>query len=278
MYNELKTIFEKPELFSAYTAADLWADDHTSAKMLGFHLNGDMDVSSRRRESIEKAVEWLSETFALRAGKAVADFGCGPGLYASRLAQTGAAVTGIDFSPRSIAYAKEQAAREGTAVEYVLGNYLEFASDKRFDLIVMIMCDFCALSFEQRRKLLGIFHRHLKPGGRVVLDAYSLKAFADREEGSVCAPDLLDGFWSAQPYFGFANTFKYEENVVLDKYTIVEADRTRIVYNWLQYFSPEALETEVGESGFAVEARLGAVTGSAYKEGASEFAVVLKTF
>ncbi len=43
----------------------------------------------------------------------IADFGCGPGLYATRLAQRQATVTGIDFSKRSIQYAQEVATREG---------------------------------------------------------------------------------------------------------------------------------------------------------------------
>lgn len=38
------------------------------------------------------------------------------------------------------------------------------------------------------------------------------------------------------------NIFKYDDaKVVLDKYTIVEENRTCEVYNWLQYFDPERL-------------------------------------
>ena len=73
------------------------------------------------------------------------------------------------------------------------------------------------------------------------------------------------------------NTFKYEsEKVVLDKYTIVEASRTRIVYNWLQYFSPEALEREFAESGLAVEKRYSDVAGSPFDSESKEFAVAAK--
>ena len=151
------------------------------------------------------------------------DFGCGPGLYTTRLAQKLADVTGIDFSKRSIRYAREIATGEGLSIRYVNGNYLEFETGDRFDLILMIMCDFCALSPAQRRRMLKKFHMMLQPGGSVLLDVYSLSAFDKREEAAVYEFNLLNGFWSPKKYYGFLNTFKYmEEKVVLDQYTIME--------------------------------------------------------
>jgi 2-polyprenyl-3-methyl-5-hydroxy-6-metoxy-1,4-benzoquinol methylase len=67
-------------------------------------------------------------------------------LYTERLAKCGANVTGIDFSKRSIEYAMDVAAREQLNIRYVNQNYLEFETEDRFDLVLMIMCDFCALS------------------------------------------------------------------------------------------------------------------------------------
>ena len=86
----------------------------------------------------------------------------------------------------------------------------------------------------------------LIPGGSVLLDAYSLTAFEERQEASTYEANQLNGFWSSNKYYGFLNTFKYDrEKVVLDKYTIIEADRTRTIYNWLQYFSHNALKEGV---------------------------------
>ena len=76
-------------------------------------------------------------------------------------------------------------------------------------------------------------------------------------------------------YFGFLNTFKYyDEKIVLDKYTIVESERIRTVYNWLQYFTPEDLETEFKENGFRVEGLYSDVAGNPYDPKASEFAII----
>ena len=97
MFRELEDINKRPAPFEFYTAADLWADEHTSKRMLSFHLNGEIDVSSRNTAFIDRSVEWIASKFEVRAGIKIADFGCGPGLYSSRLAQRGAELTGIDL-------------------------------------------------------------------------------------------------------------------------------------------------------------------------------------
>lgn len=275
MFEELERINERPEPFQFYTASDLWTDEHTSKQMLSFHLNEAIDVSSRNAEFINRSVKWIATEFNIDKETKIADFGCGPGLYAERLARHGANVTGIDFSGRSIEYAKDVAAREQLNISYVNQNYLEFETDDRFDLVLMIMCDFCALSPTQRKGLLSKFHKILKPSGSVFLDVYSLSAFEQREEAATYEVNQLNGFWSPNKYYGFQNTFKYDEDkVVLDKYTIIEFEHTRQVYNWLQYFAPENLEGEFKEASFSVKEFYSDVAGSPYDRKSSEFAVI----
>ena len=275
MFNTLESINQRPEPFHFYTASDLWTDDHTSKQMLAFHLNGAIDVSSRKAEFINRSVAWIASEFTIGGDSRIADFGCGPGLYAAPLAKRGARVTGIDFSGRSIAYAKDAAARERLNINYVVQNYLAFETDDRFDLVLMIMCDFCALSPTQRKGILSKFHRFLKPGGSVLLDVYSLSAFEQKEEMAIYEVNQLNGFWSPNKYYGFLNTFKYdEEKVSLDKYIIVEPDRTRTVYNWLQYFAPEDIEKEFKDAGFSVRGLFSDVAGTPYDRQSSEFSVI----
>jgi SAM-dependent methyltransferase len=277
MFEELERINERPEPFQFYTASDLWTDEHTSKQMLSFHLNEAIDVSSRNAEFINRSVEWIASEFNIGRDTKIADFGCGPGLYATRLAKRGANVTGIDFSKRSIEYAKEAAAREQLNISYVNQNYLDFETEDRFDLVLMIMCDFCALSPTQRNGILSKFHKILKPRGSVLLDVYSLPAFKQREEVAAYEVNQLNGFWSPNKYYGFLNTFKYdEEKIVLDKYTIVEAEGIRTVYNWLQYFTPEDLEKAFFDSGFSVNRLYSDVAGTPYDLKSTEFAVSAK--
>jgi SAM-dependent methyltransferase len=275
LFDQLEEINSRPKPFEFYTAGELWTDEYTSGKMLSCHLDGEIDVSSRKSSFIDRSARWIISEFGLRAGVSVADFGCGPGLYARQLARTGAAVTGIDFSRNSLDYARNRAREEHLAITYVHQNYLEFQTEDRFDLILMIYCDFCALSPGQRKVLLEKFALLLKPGGSVLLDAYTMIALRRKSESAAYAAGLQDGFWSPDKYYGFRSSFTYDDaRVTLDKYTIVEKNRTRTIYNWLQYFDKESIAGEFAEGGLAVVKYLANVAGDAYDPDGDEFAVI----
>jgi 2-polyprenyl-3-methyl-5-hydroxy-6-metoxy-1,4-benzoquinol methylase len=278
MFEKLKEINTRPRAFEFYTAEDLWTNPHTSQKMLEYHLNETADAASRNHEFIKRSVEWICDRFDISTKTEIADFGCGPGLYANQLAAAGASVTGIDISSNSLQYAANVAKQKGLNVEYVKTNYLHFESDQHFDLIIMIMCDFCVLSPEQRKQLLFKFKSLLKPGGSVLLDVYTLNRFDKIEESATYERNQLNGFWSSNEYYCFVNTFKYpDEKVVLDKYTIVNPADQRSVYNWLQHFSENSLKDEFSAAGFRIEETYSDVAGSPLNSDNEEIAVVAKS-
>jgi predicted RNA methylase len=63
-----------------------WNDPHISEKMLKAHLDSNSDLASCRPETIQRSVDWLIEILGVQTGASVLDLGCGPGLYAARLA------------------------------------------------------------------------------------------------------------------------------------------------------------------------------------------------
>ncbi len=277
LFSILALANEKPAVFSVYTARELWTDEHTSRQMLAFHLDGEIDVSSRRTSFIDDSVRWMTDHFALSPNSRIIDFGCGPGLYTSRFARLGAAVYGVDFSARSVEYARESAGRSNLNIAYTEADYLDYRPEGKFDLITMIMCDYCALAPAQRAALLRKYRELLSEEGHIVLDVYSVSAFEDKREESFYEKNQLNGFWSADPYYGFVSSYKYEEDKVsLDKYTIIERTRRREVYNWLQYFTPQSLEREAQAAGLEIESVYADVAGNQYDPEAAEFAVVMR--
>ncbi len=277
LFAALERINERPALYSRYTADALWTSPDISEMLLRFHLDGEVDVASRRTDFIEASADWMVSTFDLGPGRRVLDLGCGPGLYTNRLARSGASVTGVDFSARSVERARADAEREGLAVEHVLGDYLAVDLEPGVDLAMMIMCDYCALSPSQRRRLLERVGHILAPGGAFLLDVYSLAAFETWEEQVAYGPGLMDGFWSARPYHGFLNTFRYEaQKVVLEKYTIVEAAGSREYLNWFAHYDVAGLTAEVEAAGLTVSAVHGDVAGASFEASAPEFAVVVQ--
>ena len=245
--------------------------------MLVSHLNGNVDAASRRTSFIDDSVSWLTNRFDLSGNSKIVDFGCGPGLYTSRFAKLGAEVIGVDFSSRSIAYARAQAVKENLPVTYIEADYLEDQPNGSFDLVTMIMWDFCALGPAQRSAMLAKFRAILSTEGRLVFDVLSLKAFESKQEVSTFRKSPEGGFWSADSYFKFVTSFKYDnEKVGLDKYTIVERNRQRVIYNWIQYFSLESLQNELHAADLDIEEVQGDITGLAYDADHTEFAVVVK--
>lgn len=277
MYQKLSDINVRPKPFEFYTAHDLWADEHTSKKMLAFHLNDRVELSSRNHQFIEESANWIINQFSIGPQSKVIDFGCGPGFYTRRFAKQQASVTGVDFSKSSIEYAQQQALAQGLDINYVHHDYLTFETNQKFDLATLIFCDYCALSPEQRKTLLGKIRDCLNENGHLLLDVYSKASFDQMVETATYEKNQLNNFWSANDYFSFLNRFKYQEELLsLEKFTIVEQARTRVVYNWLQHFTQDMLVSEFNQLGFDVLSVFNDVAGRPYHEGNGEFAVIAK--
>lgn len=279
MFDTLKEINRRPDPYSVYTAESLWSDEYRSKQMLAYHLNKEMDVSSRNHEFVDRSAQWIIDRFQLNENSRVCDFGCGPGLYTSRFARSGAEVVGIDFSQNSLEYAKQQAASNNLGIEYIHGNYLEAEIQGSFDLITMIMCDFCALSPQQRQKLLDRFKQLIGNQGKVLLDVYSFASFEEKEEASVVEKNQLHHFWFEEDYYAFVNTFKYpDEKVVLDKYSLFsEKGQRETVYNWLQHYDRAALESELSNAGVNISEIYSNVAGDEFQTDSPEFAVIAES-
>ncbi|MBN2148305.1 MAG: methyltransferase domain-containing protein [Anaerolineales bacterium] len=255
---------QKPAPFTPGEAL-FWDDEHISSQMLAFHLDPNIEAASRNPETIDRTVEWLITTLDLRSGQAVIDLGCGPGLYASRLARRGLHVTGVDYSRRSIAHAQKSAREEGLDITYRYENYLELADEGLYDAALLIFGDYCPLSPAQRSKLLRNVRRALKPGGRFVFDVSTRKhrqKHGSRNHWQV----LPGGFWKPGPHLLLDEGFDYpEESIWLDQALVIEPDGKVSVYRmWFQDYTPQTITAEMQANGFTVESLWGDLTGAPY--------------
>jgi len=158
MVKQLQVYLTQPKLYEK-TVEKFWNDPHISKGMLETHLNPNTNAASRKPEFIDQSVSWLSSMLSKESS--MLDIGCGPGLYTQRLSELGYRVTGLDFSERSIEYAKTHDSK----TKYVLMNYLEMDYHEQFDLITLIWCDYGALVLEDRITLLKKVYQALNPGG-----------------------------------------------------------------------------------------------------------------
>lgn len=259
MYERLKELALRPEPWSVSTVKELWTRPHLAGEMLKHHLSQDSAHASRPVVDIDRVIAWLDGQLEL-AGRRVIDLGCGPGLYARRMARRGARVTGVDFSANSLDYARQ---RGEANVDYLLADYLEDELPSGFDLATLVYYDFCALPPAQRRRLLERIRGLLNPGGLLALDLYGPGAFDAVGEHIEIEPRLMGGFFAPGDYVGIQRTDVYEdERVTLDRFFIVEPADCWQIFNWAQYYSPETAVAELAEAGFMVAALTGGLDGT----------------
>lgn len=261
MYQMLQDIAQRPELFSRYTAKELWTGPYLARQMLNFHLNQDTDLASRRFQAIDQVVNWIDAQLNL-PGKRVCDLGCGPGLYTQRFATRGADVTGVDFSANSLDYARHSGSEEQLSIQYLEADYLIDDLPGDFDIVTLIYTDLCILSPKQRATLLSRMRNMLKPGGHIVIDVAGTASLASKQEQTIIENRFMNGFWAPGDYVGIQRSFIYaEERISLDRYFIIEPNDTWEIFNWFQYFTPESIETELNSAGFSITQMVGDLNG-----------------
>jgi 2-polyprenyl-3-methyl-5-hydroxy-6-metoxy-1,4-benzoquinol methylase len=150
--------------------APFWDDPHISEGLLRAHLDDAMEAASRPAAEIDGAIAWLGGLGLLRPGARVLDLGCGPGLYAERMARAGCAVTGMDISPRSIAFARDRAERENLPITYRMQDFLQMEDVEAFDVALQVYGELSTFDDATRDDLLRRIHRAMAPGGAFVFD------------------------------------------------------------------------------------------------------------
>lgn len=125
----------------------------------------------RLPEHYTPLLDHLARAAAPRPGEKVLDVACGTGALATRLATSGAAVTGLDLAPALIDTANRLAAAHGLRIDYQVGDAENMPfPDASFDVVAssvgsMFAPDHAAVARELARVC--------RPGGRLVLGHWS---------------------------------------------------------------------------------------------------------
>ena len=274
MFEQLEQYLKSPELYET-TENIFWKDEHISKQLLKIHLDQNDDLASRKLSFIDRSVSWIKTIVPPEQYRTLLDIGCGPGLYSERFAQAGYRVTGIDFSSRSIEYARAVAGTQNNDITYVCQDYLHMTIQDSFDFAVMIYCDYGALSTDNRKRLMRNAFERLRSGGKFLLDVCSLKQFDGFPESRTW--EVQDGgFWSADRYYCFRNDQKYPKNTTLSQYLVITHDGTRAYHVWNHCFSKSDLISEAEAAGFHVIQVFGDVAGAPHTEDSMTIAILLE--
>lgn len=265
MFNELKKYTTKPKLYHPSTNK-FWDDEHISKGMLAAHLNPNWDAATRKHEFLDKSVNWISEIAPSSQYKLLLDLGCGPGLYAERFNSAGYSVTGVDFSKRSIAYAKEQTLLNKSNIEYHYQNYLTIDYIEQFDVITLIYCDYAVLSITDRLILLRKVYQALKPNGKFIFDVFT--PLMRKKESRSWEYYKESGFFSEKPHICLKSVYQYddEDNTELVQYIVITEETVNCYNIWDHFFTKETLLSEIQTAGFNTFEFYGDIAGKEFSD------------
>ena len=251
----------RPQLYQQ--GANLWTHPHIASEMLKLHLSPDTDAASYRPQTVQAICDHLRRALTLRAGDALVDLGCGPGLYCRQFARAGISVTGMDQSASSLTYAQKLC--EGLPAQFRQGDYLEPFGRAAFDAAVLIWQDYGVLSPHNRQRLLRNIHAALKPGGRFALDVPTPVAFeALRKASQNTWETAACGFWRPHPCLVLHADFFFSQAVALCQKHVVLDDELTVYLLWQTFFTPERLRGELETAGFVMDNVWGSLTGEAW--------------
>ena len=268
MIDKLFNLLQKPLLWQR-SEEPFWDDEHISKGMLKAHLNPNWDAASRKHSFIDRSAIWLSSV--IPKGSKILDIGCGPGLYTKRLSDMDYAVTGMDYSKRSITYAKSQDSK----TDYIYQNYLELDYTGVFDAVILIYCDYGALTADERKMLVPKVYKALKPGGLFIFDVFTEKYFSRKSKKASWELYENGGFWNAEPYIYLEATHFYENGTVTGEQIIIVT--TNGVKRYLLWDTAYTVERLIGEiAPFNVKGAFDDVCGSQHYDGSETLCFVLE--
>ena len=240
--------------------------------MLREHLSQDHDLASRRATQIDRHVQWIHERVLQGQPAAILDMACGPGLYGQRLARLGHTYLGVDFSPASIAYARQtaqQQVRKLAACAYQLSDLrqADFGPPASRDLAMLIYGELNVFRPADIRQILRKAQAALKPGGWLLIEPAAEAHIRQIGAAGVSWWSSPGGLFSDSPHLVLEENFWDEpRKVATTRYYLLDAASGEVerMASSQQGYSPEEYCALLAECGFepprffpalAVEAR-----------------------
>jgi len=232
-----------------------WNEPAFAQRMLKEHLDQSHGAASRVSAERELQINWLWEKLGVAVGHQMLDMTCGPGLYAVEFARQGCQVTGVDFSPAAIAYAREYAGRQGVAAScFFLEQDVRTVTfpPTSYDAALFLYGQLAVFRRDEALALLKKIAVALKPGGRLVIELLDQER-VDKNHSSWWFTDDK-GLWGDRPFLHLGErTWLGEEKISVEEFTIIDletAAATEINLSDQTYAVPE-MDQMLRDAGFS---------------------------
>jgi SAM-dependent methyltransferase len=225
-------IYQRPDRPAAWVdGGNLpWNEPGFSQRMLREHLDESHSAASRVAKDRQVQIDWLWAKLGLQAGMRVLDITCGPGLYAVEFARRGCTVTGIDFSPASVVYAKELAARENVSTHCTFIEQDVRAADfgsATYDVALFLYGQLGVFRQEEAQVLLAKSAQALKAGGRLAVELLNQERVDQKTSTWWYTDDR--GLWGDAPFLHLGERFwDAEQQLSIERFTILHLETGKL--------------------------------------------------
>ena len=167
-----------------------WSDPTFSRRLLAEHLDQGHDGASRRLPLVDQHVRRLAQLLPPVPAR-VLDAGCGPGLYAVRLAGLGHRVDGVDVGPAVIRHARRAARAAGVSglTHFEVGDVRSMPVSPRYNAVILIYYVLENLLARQQVAALRRLGASLLSGGRLIAE---FRLRPDQLPGRLSAWEVVD--------------------------------------------------------------------------------------
>lgn len=253
-----------------------WDDPEFSERMLREHLDQTHAAASRRLPEIRALVERMMEWLSLAPGSRLLDVTCGPGLYAAEFARRGVHVTGIDFSPASLRYARTHC--QGLPCDFVQADVreMDFAG-RNFDAAIYIYGQPTVLKPDEMGDVFRRIRAALKPGAQLLLEILDYERFDKRNSNWWYTDE--GGLWGDFPYLHLGErAWDAEQQASVERFYVINLETGEMRTYGLtdQAYRPEQMIAILAEAGFGDVAVRPGREGAATKD-ADEWVVYVAT-
>ncbi|BAZ50648.1 hypothetical protein NIES4103_32650 [Nostoc sp. NIES-4103] len=218
---------------------------------------------------------WID--LATQFGDPILELCCGTGRIAIRLAEKGFQVTGLDNAQSMLAEARKKSSQ----VEWIEADVRDFKIDQQFSLIIFPINSIWHLSnIEAIESCLACVKKHLKPGGKFVIDVFN--PCSQQTINMLC--DQRKNLYSAYPHpdgkgtvlVTYSNEFDLTQQIYKQKlfYQLLGQEKEIVEEMIYRLYFPQELEALLKYNGFAIESKFGWYDQTPFASGAIQQLIV----
>jgi len=169
------------------------------------------------------------------------------------LTKLGHSCRGIDFSPASIEYAREQAIKDDVEIDYVLEDIRTVDYGENNDTVLFIYGEFNVFKPVDIKRMVRKAYDSLKEDGLFIAELNRYETVKRVGTASASWYSVQEGLFSSKPHLCLTENFWDQENhVATTRYFIIDAETNNVTLHAssMVAYTRENLEQIIREVGF----------------------------